>query len=62
MQPNILPQMIKAVGILATDKFSGPFRLELDYIGFMYDSQHNDKTEYQGYYHESSPWHELASF
>lgn len=50
------PIAIRSVGILATDSFSGDFSLEIDYIGFVYESQFNDIIEYEGYYHESAKW------
>ncbi|KAH9394611.1 Complex I intermediate-associated protein 30, mitochondrial [Tyrophagus putrescentiae] len=53
-QVRLEPDLIRSVGILVHDLFSGPFRLEIDYIGFVYDSQHNDIIEYETHYHEAS--------
>ncbi|XP_046909327.2 complex I intermediate-associated protein 30 [Dermatophagoides farinae] len=49
------PNTIRSMGIMVhSPSYSGPFRLEIDYIGFVNDCQHNDLIEYEGYYHESS--------
>lgn len=49
-QPAFDPNKINSMGILACNTFSGPFKLEIDYIAFVNDTQHNDKIEYEGYF------------
>ncbi|UXI19541.1 mitochondrial inner membrane protease subunit [Sarcoptes scabiei] len=53
-QSNLNPFEIQNIGILAYNTFSGPFSLEIDYIGFIKDPYHNDMIEYEDYFHETS--------
>lgn len=46
---------------MAYDTFSGPFSLEIDYIGFFKDEQWNDRIEYEGYFHEESQLKDVAA-
>ena len=59
---KIEPFKIRNVGIIVYDLFPGKFRLEIDYIGFISDLKHDDNTEYEGYYIESSPFNSPGSF
>lgn len=41
---------IKSLGITIIDKNTGPFKLEIDYIGVEFDGTHDRKTVYESYY------------
>ena len=42
--------MFKTLGITCMDRNTGPFSLELDYIGLVFDPTEKDTTEYESYY------------
>lgn len=47
---------ISTVGISLMDKNTGPFSLEIDYIGVMNDPIHDEKSAYEHYYIPDSPY------
>jgi hypothetical protein len=55
-QPIIPLANVSQIGFLLVDQNSGPFSLEIDYVGAMYDSQWVEKTAYESYYHKENPW------
>lgn len=46
-QEAIQLDRISTFGLTIADANPGPFQLEIDYIGLMYDSMHTDKFEYE---------------
>lgn len=40
---------VNAVGFTVMDTYDGPFQLEIDYVGVLYDKNHNDTFEYEQY-------------
>lgn len=55
-QPVLNPNRINNMGILVYNTFSGPFKLEIDYIAFVNDTQHNDTIEYESYFVPEAPY------
>jgi NADH dehydrogenase [ubiquinone] 1 alpha subcomplex assembly factor 1 len=41
---------VKSLGITCIDKNTGPYRLEIDYIGLEYEEGYDEKTYYESYY------------
>lgn len=48
-QEPIHPQRIRNFGITLADDAQGPFQLEVDYIGLIYDAYHKDEFFYEMY-------------
>lgn len=46
-QEHVQADQIVAVGITLADDVPGPFSLEIDFIGVMFDENHNDVFEYE---------------
>lgn len=48
-QGPLLLNNVLRVGITLADKINGPFRLEIDYIGCMFDETHEEEHAYEMY-------------
>ena len=42
-------QNVLTVGVTIADGVDGPFQLELDWVGVVYDETHNDTFAYESY-------------
>jgi len=47
--PSIPKDSIKAISFTLADKITGPFKLEIDYIGVEYDPSHIEESAYESY-------------
>jgi NADH dehydrogenase [ubiquinone] 1 alpha subcomplex assembly factor 1 len=47
---------VKFISFTIADKISGPFRLEIDYIGVENDPSHIEKNAYEQYYANEDIW------
>lgn len=44
---------VNSIGISVVDQNNGPFQLELDYIGVVYDPSHSEEFAYEMYLFEN---------
>ena len=56
-QPPLPKDNVSQVGFLLNDRNSGPFSLEIDYVGAMRDDNYKEETIYETYYHEENKFH-----
>ncbi|XP_012285454.1 complex I intermediate-associated protein 30, mitochondrial [Orussus abietinus] len=49
IQYNIPLDQVWSIGFSLADQISGPFKLEIDYIGVEYDALHNEEFAYETY-------------
>ena len=55
-QLHIPMDQICQIGFLLNDRNSGPFSLEIDYVGAMKDNNWTEETAYEKYYHEENKY------
>ncbi|XP_054154382.1 complex I intermediate-associated protein 30, mitochondrial-like [Oppia nitens] len=52
---------VSQVGFMLADNTTGPFSLEIDYVGVMRDQNWTEKHAYEHYYHKEHKWRDFGS-
>ncbi|CAG2168281.1 unnamed protein product [Oppiella nova] len=56
-QDSLPKNSVSQIGFLLADQNTGPFSLEIDYVGAMQDDAWTDETAYEKYWHKENPHH-----
>lgn len=51
---------ISSVGLTLKDTYTGPFKLDIEYIGLEYDSRNYEEFSYEFYFVKEDPYYELV--
>ncbi len=52
----IQKDQISQIGFLLSDQNTGPFNLEIDYVGAMRDDSWTEETAYEFYFHKENKY------